>query len=67
MGTTATVGSLNLVTLLIVLAVLLASFAWFMRKRSNRKPMGDNEGLHSDLDAAARRDADPPRAKDATR
>ena len=67
MGTTATVGSLNLITLGIVLVVLIAMAAWFLRKRSNRHPLGKDEGISSDLDAAARRNADPPRAKDVTR
>ncbi len=67
MGTTATVGSLNLITLGIVLVVMIAAFAWFMRKRSNRHSMGDNEGLHTDIDAAARHNGDLARAKDETR
>lgn len=64
MGTTATVGSLNLMTLGIVLIVLIAAFAWFMRKRSNRHPLGENEGFTSNLDAAHRAETDPPRARD---
>jgi uncharacterized membrane protein len=67
MGTTATVGSLNLVTLGIVLLVLIVVAVMFFRKKSNRHPMAPDEGIHSNLDAAARRDTDPPRAKDVTR
>ncbi|WP_419815807.1 hypothetical protein [Glacieibacterium sp.] len=67
MGTSATVGSLNLMTLGIGLLVLIVIAVMFFRKKSNRHPMHPDEGIHSDLDAAARRDVDPPRAKDVTR
>ena len=68
MGTTATVGSLNLVTLGIVLVVLIVAFAWFMRKRSNRQGLDDDQGFdRGRMDAAARADTDPPRARDGSR
>ena len=67
MGTTATVGSLNLVTLVIVLLIAIGIAAWFFRKRSNRHPMGENEGIRSNLDQSARENADPARAKDVRR
>ena len=67
MGTTATVGSLNLMTIGIVLILAIIAAAWFFRKRSNRHPMGENEGVHSDLDAARRQNTDPARAKDVRR
>lgn len=64
MDTQATIGSLNLFTMVAVLVIAIGLALWFFRKRGNRHPMGENEGLHSDLDAAARRDSDPPRARD---
>ncbi|TRW18008.1 hypothetical protein [Glacieibacterium frigidum] len=58
-------GSLNLITIGLVLLVAIGAAAWFFRKKENRHPMGKNEGLHSDLDAARRADVDPPRTRDA--
>lgn len=58
------VGSLNLITLGLVLLVAIIAAAWFFRKKSNRHPMGKNEGLHSDLDAAARADHAQTEARD---
>ncbi|QZH76049.1 MAG: hypothetical protein JY451_05670 [Erythrobacter sp.] len=38
------VSSLNLFTLLAVLAIAIAMTVWFLRKRSNRHPMDTPEG-----------------------
>lgn len=64
MDTQATLGSLNLFTLVAVLVVLIGGFLWFLRKRSNREGLGDR-GMTTDLDEAAARVEDPPRARDA--
>lgn len=58
-------GSLNLITIGLVLLVAIVAAAWFFRKKENRHPMGKNEGLHSDLDAAARADQARTEARDA--
>ncbi len=64
MDTQATLSSLNLFTLVAVLVIVIAGFAWFLRKRSNREGL-DGRGLQTNLDDAAARNEDPPRARDA--
>lgn len=39
--------SLSLFTLVIALVIVLAGFLWFLRKRSNRHPLGENEGFEN--------------------
>ncbi len=65
MDTQSTLGSLNLFTLVAVFVVVLGIALWYFRKKENRHPMGENEGIKTDLDAAATRNEDPPRARDA--
>lgn len=63
MDTQSTLGALNMFTLIAVLVIAIGGALWFFRKRENRHPMGENEGLKTDLDAAAARNEDPPRAR----
>ena len=65
MDTQSTLGSLNLFTLVAVFLVVVVGALWFFRKKENRHPMGKDEGIKTDLDAAAARHEDPPRARDA--
>ncbi len=62
MDTQTTLGSLNLFTLVAVLIVVIAGFAWFLRKRSNREGLGER-GIETNLDEVARRN-EPVRARD---
>lgn len=64
MDTQTTLGSLNLFTLVAVLVVVIGGFLWFLRKRSNREGL-KGRGMTTNLDAAAARNEDPPRARDA--
>lgn len=64
MDTQTTLGSLNLFTLITVLVIVVAGFLWFLRKRSNREGLG-GRGMTTNLDEAAARNEDPPRARDA--
>lgn len=63
MDTQATLGSLNLFTLVAVLAIVVGGFLWFLRKRSNREGL-NGKGLQTDLDAVATKNADETRARD---
>ncbi len=65
MDTQSTLSSLSIFTLVAVLAVLIGIAVAFFRKRGNRHPMGENEGMTTNLNAAAARNEDPPRARDA--
>lgn len=53
MSTTGFLGSLNLGTLVIVFLVVVAGFAYFLRRRSNRHPMEGRQerNVAQDLDA----------------
>lgn len=57
MGTNETLSSLSLFTMIAVFAVVLVSFLWFRRKRSNRHPMENVRERNID----EIRDGDPPR------
>ena len=66
MDTQATLGSLNLFTLIAVLVVLTGAAAWYFRKPGNRHPMDPEKGISDTIHRAAAAE-DHPRAKDARR
>ncbi len=64
MDTQATLGSLNLFTLIAVLVVVIGASLWYFRKRENRQPMDPEQGMSDTIHKASAAE-DRPRAKDA--